>query len=120
VVATRIFAINPLITGRVIGCTSSADRQHPALKSDINPIESHTRHLGEHDDIVASFIDFGRRQKSLPRGRSLTVFDGLRRLLIDGSRFLGHHYAPSPLLNRGSTLSASARDGSWAVREKLP
>ena len=75
----------------------------------------------------------------------MTVFDGLRRLLIVGSQFLGHHYAPSinsadadldllppvrfqslklismmPLLNRASALSASTRNGSWAVREKLP
>jgi hypothetical protein len=65
--------------------------------------------------------------------------------LIDGSQFLGDHYAPSinsagvdldflrpvrfqplklismmPLLNRASTLSASTRNGSWTVREKLP
>ena len=76
VVAIRVFAINPLITGMVIGRASSADRQHPSLKSDINPIESDTRHLGEHDYIIAGFLDVGWRQKCRPRGRSLTLFDG--------------------------------------------
>ena len=59
VVAIGIFAINPLIAGMIIGRASSADRQYPPLEGDIDPVESHTRHLGEHDNVVARFIDVG-------------------------------------------------------------
>jgi hypothetical protein len=90
VVAIGIFAINPLIAGMIIGRASSADRQHPPLESDIHPVESDTRHLGERDDVVARFIDVGGRQEHRPRGRSLTGFCRLRRPLFDSSDFLGH------------------------------
>ena len=69
---------------------SPADRQYPPLEGDSHPVESDTRHLGEHDDVVGRFIDVGRRHEYRLRGRSLPGFCRLRSPLLDSSDFLGH------------------------------
>src|SRR6516162_11640435 len=105
VVAISVFVVNPLIAGMIFGRASSADRQHPPFEGDIHPVESDTRHLGEHDDAVTRFIDVGGRQEHRPRGRSLIGFCCLRRPLFDSSDFLGHSFALPRLMSRSTDLN---------------
>src|SRR5271166_3000389 len=117
VIAVGIFVINPLVAGMLIGRAPSANCQHPPLEGDVHPIERDTRHLGEHDDVIASFVDVGGRQEYRPRRCALTALDRLRYLLIDSSHFLGHDCTPSiKVIQRGSRSSSAGPPPAVAAR----
>src|SRR6266550_8221416 len=145
VIAIGVFVVDPLVASMIVSATASADRQHPPLQGDVDPVRGDTRHLGEHHKVVARFVNIGGRQEHRAWRHAPSAIGRLRRLLIDSSDFLGHvtllgqghagriwiflgrsassrssSISRMPLLKRAWTLSASTRNGSWTAREKLP
>src|ERR1700730_15728490 len=123
VIPVCIIVINPLVPAMLVGGAVSADRQYAPFEADIDPFRRNSGYLRQHDDAVLGLIDVGRWHKYRPRWCALTGFPGGfpggRRLLLDGSDFLGHDCTPSARVTQRGFRSSSA-DPPPAVAIRFP